>query len=370
MVGHFLKRNLNHRRAQRIWAEVKWRLASSDWDFFYKKALKTENFPLPLVYDYAYLLMQSEDFSGVISLLGQFDPNEQVNEFEVMRAHVFFKTRCYTRALQSIDKLMARGDATPAALRTKAKCELALAQYEEALESGRKLIALSQSPEQGDWALLASIFKRAGLYDSYRNLYDFDRLVTARFLAVPAGFSSRSIFHEELVSSLEALHGSLQHPLEQSLRNGTQTDGHLFATSEGTIQHLAAGIKQHVAQWVNQLKNDSDHPFLRHSGKRFDFSGSWSVKLKKDGYHKNHYHNAGWISGCYYVSANKELTADGQGWLKLGESELLEDDSADYLIRPEEGLLVLFPSYFWHGTTPFQRDGNRLTVAFDIYPEE
>jgi hypothetical protein len=29
-------------------------------------------------------------------------------------------------------------------------------------------------------------------------------------------------------------------------------------------------------------------------------------------------------------------------------------------------MLVLFPSYMWHGTAPFSSDGTRLTCAFDL----
>jgi hypothetical protein len=34
-------------------------------------------------------------------------------------------------------------------------------------------------------------------------------------------------------------------------------------------------------------------------------------------------------------------------------------------IEPKPGRLVLFPSYFWHGTRPFAA-GERLSVAFDV----
>jgi Putative 2OG-Fe(II) oxygenase len=30
--------------------------------------------------------------------------------------------------------------------------------------------------------------------------------------------------------------------------------------------------------------------------------------------------------------------------------------------------LVLFPSYFWHGTVPFESSADRLTIAFDVVP--
>jgi hypothetical protein len=37
-------------------------------------------------------------------------------------------------------------------------------------------------------------------------------------------------------------------------------------------------------------------------------------------------------------------------------------------VRPEEGLLVLFPSYFFHHTIPFEGEGTRISVAFDFIP--
>jgi hypothetical protein len=41
---------------------------------------------------------------------------------------------------------------------------------------------------------------------------------------------------------------------------------------------------------------------------------------------------------------------------------------AQHTVRPEPGMLVLFPSYFWHGTVPFTSGQPRLTVAFDVVP--
>ena len=40
----------------------------------------------------------------------------------------------------------------------------------------------------------------------------------------------------------------------------------------------------------------------------------------------------------------------------------------EYAVRPEPGRLVLFPSYLWHGTAPFETDESRLTIAFDVLP--
>ncbi|MGH8121811.1 MAG: putative 2OG-Fe(II) oxygenase, partial [Rudaea sp.] len=58
------------------------------------------------------------------------------------------------------------------------------------------------------------------------------------------------------------------------------------------------------------------------------------------------------------------------GWLKFGEPGIATTPplAAEHFIRPEPGLLALFPSYFWHGTVPFDGNDTRLTIAFDLVP--
>ena len=36
------------------------------------------------------------------------------------------------------------------------------------------------------------------------------------------------------------------------------------------------------------------------------------------------------------------------------------------LIKPEEGLMVLFPSYFYHLTVPFEAEEVRISISFDV----
>ena len=37
-------------------------------------------------------------------------------------------------------------------------------------------------------------------------------------------------------------------------------------------------------------------------------------------------------------------------------------------VRPEEGLMLLFPSYLYHHTIPFESAGARISIAFDVLP--
>jgi hypothetical protein len=60
-----------------------------------------------------------------------------------------------------------------------------------------------------------------------------------------------------------------------------------------------------------------------------------------------------------------------EGILSFGAPGMITMPSldAELSVRPELGQLVLFPSYFWHGTLPFHSEQPRLTVAFDVVPE-
>ncbi len=38
--------------------------------------------------------------------------------------------------------------------------------------------------------------------------------------------------------------------------------------------------------------------------------------------------------------------------------------------RPEEGLMFLFPSYFYHRTVPFESEQPRVSISFDILRDD
>ena len=99
-------------------------------------------------------------------------------------------------------------------------------------------------------------------------------------------------------------------------------------------------------------------------------SGSWSCRLHSGGFHDNHVHHKGWISSAYYVALPDATRESEQGWLKFGESNIAlgERDRPERLVQPVVGKLVLFPSYYWHGTVPFASNDPRMTVAFDVVP--
>ena len=203
-------------------------------------------------------------------------------------------------------------------------------------------------------------------------LNDYSRYVRTFDLPAPRGYSSIEDFNRDLAQALAHLHRAQQAPADQSLRGGTQTLDDLFATRLPLVDALRGKFEAAIGEYVRDLPAGDDHPLLRRKSVAFRFAGSWSVRLARTGHHVNHVHSQGWISSCYYVrvpQASADTTRQA-GWLKLGETDLnlAHRERIGRMIQPREGMLVLFPSYMFHGTTPFDTDEERITVAFDVVP--
>jgi len=240
------------------------------------------------------------------------------------------------------------------------------------LPEARKLceeLLLRNPDDQKLIAYYATTLRVAG-DPRYTVLHDYQRLVRTYLPAPPTGFASVEEFLTAFARELLGLHRTEQRPLDQSLRGGSQTMHNLSADNP-VIAAFFAMIDEPIRDYINRLRDDErDHPTDRRKSAGYRIGGSWSVRLMPGGFHVNHVHPQGWISSAFYVELPKSGDPQGQqGWLKFGETDgTYAGCAADYLVKPAAGMLVLFPSYMWHGTVPFENGGRRLTAAFDVIP--
>ena len=207
-------------------------------------------------------------------------------------------------------------------------------------------------------------------------LLDYERMIGQAEVPPPEGYANSAAFFEALAVELTALHRTRAHPIEQTVRGGTQTNGFLFRLRAPMLRMLEDQIRVAVSEVLSTFPKQPEHPFWgrrpRHD--RVRFSGAWSVRLKSAGYHTNHMHPQGWMSSALYVALPDEVSACGDhaGHIQFGVPLLDKDPglTSRRVVRPKVGTLVLFPSYMWHGTIPFESQQSRLTVAFDLLPDE
>lgn len=210
-----------------------------------------------------------------------------------------------------------------------------------------------------------------------RWLLDYDRMVIPVVVPPPAGSASVEAFFADVRRTLEARHAMRSHPIDQTLRGGTQTNGHLFRFKDPLLRALETQIRIAVASAIEHFPDERAHPFWGRRPRQaaaFGFAGAWSVRLSSQGFHTNHIHPEGWISSALYVALPDEVRdgADDAGCIQFGVPPV-EMKLALFprrVVRPAVGTLVLFPSYMWHGTIPFRSDTPRMTVAFDAVPAE
>ncbi len=200
----------------------------------------------------------------------------------------------------------------------------------------------------------------------------YDAFVRVFDLEPPQGFSSMDDFNAELCAFLDRLHPRTREYIDQSLRGGTQTPDHLFDSGHELVDRLQLRIAEAVRRYVEDMRGPESHPLLSRRRADFHYAGSWSSRLASCGFHVNHVHPAGWISSCYYAGVPPAAgdAQSKQGWIKFGEPghALALSDPIRHAVQPVPGRLVLFPSYMWHGTIPFQDDEVRTTIAFDVVP--
>ena len=225
-------------------------------------------------------------------------------------------------------------------------------------------------------ALKGLALYQAGERDAARHLLDFDFVHTFK-VETPPGYASLAEFNRALVDF------TLGHP---TLHVPPEADPHyhhpalaitadFFGPKEGPAAALEAIARKGVQDYLARIPPGSNHQFLMKPPKKWAWA-SWAAVLHFQGNLDPHIHMDGYISGVYYP-----LLPDIVGKPEHGQEGFFElgRPPADYPIteptgimpvRPEEGLMILFPSYFYHRTIPFVSDQRRISIAFDVMPRD
>ncbi len=222
------------------------------------------------------------------------------------------------------------------------------------------------------WAYKGIVWRLTG-DERHEWLNNYDQLLKVYELPHPQEFEDTGAFMSALAELMPGLHTATRQPLDQSVRGGTQTFEFLFDNPHPLIRSLKRAVEAMLADYLGSMPRDPKHPFYSRMTGGTRFTGNWSIILRSGGYHTNHIHPFGWLSCCNYVAMpqlkGKEKRARA-GWIKFGETslDLGKRQEVARAIEPKPGYCVFFPSYFWHGTYPFESEEPRMTVPCDIDP--
>ena len=344
----------------------------ASFDTTYETCLPKAKKRPELLLSQLHKLVQAQHYEKAEQLLSQFNSSEESAEVSRLRANIYAGLQQYKEAAFTYERQLKR----------QFHCSLAvdfvklLISQNDIAYAGTVLDECEkQSPLNQMVLALRGLQWKLEQDEKYHWLNNYTRFVKQYTLAAPEGYTSLAEFLEELKVYLLTLHAYTHSPLGQTLVNGTQSTGALFTKQNPLVFKLKSAISECLKCYLDALSTDNKHPFLRRKSNNFKYSGSWSIKLLPSGFHFNHAHSEGWISSACYIHLPTTLGTgqdNKQGYLKFGQSpfELGDVDQAELYIKPTAGSLVLFPSYFWHGTEPFSgtEDDYRLTTPFDVLP--
>ncbi len=240
----------------------------------------------------------------------------------------------------------------------------------EPLEASRLISRLrAEHPlDQFHIAAQATAWRMQG-DDRFRALYDYEKFVAGFPLSCPKGWKSAESYVDDLIDALDRHHQYKTHPFGQSVRHGSQLPS-IDTIEDPVLKAVSEAVRGPISSYISRIGVGPDPLRIRNRG-GYKIFGIWSIRLASCGYHINHVHPQGWLSSASHLRfpATKD-EGDRSGWLTFGEPGVPTEPklAAEHFVRPQKGVMVVFPSYMWHGTVPFEGETTRLTIAADSVP--
>ena len=164
----------------------------------------------------------------------------------------------------------------------------------------------------------------------------------------------------------ECIDTVLKHPslIESPASHATRLGRHTGELGyEPSLSVLKQVFIEACENFVQQHSQALSEKFMAMQPKRPRVS-MWSVVMRSGGHQIAHIHPSAWLSGVCYLQLPDSMNADqAQGWLQLNQP--IDQKDAETLIQPQVGQLVVFPSYTFHQTLPFEATQERICIAFD-----
>lgn len=253
-----------------------------------------------------------------------------------------------------------------------ANCLCAADEHGGALELCERFLA--EHPGErlviGSYALA---LHNAGQHEQALELTNSDDLIQVIDLPTAEGFDSIAAFNQQLTEEIRHNPSLLANPVSKSTMGGDQT-GELDLHATPAMQALNKMFGRGLEMAASHYSEAGLHQHPAMAGAREPRTlRAWGTVIHAGGQQSAHMHPLAWLSGVYYAHLPTDMTASDSeaGWLEFNhppERFHRTSPTRTWRIEPREGRLIVFPSWFWHQTIPFESADDRISVAFDAVP--
>lgn len=205
-------------------------------------------------------------------------------------------------------------------------------------------------------------------------LFDTDHYMHTIKAKCPIKAINIKQFNEQLSNHILNKSPKTKTPELYTTENGWQTqNGELFTNNRKLGSAVLKMIDNAIKDYLSRIPEDPNHPVSIGIPSETVIK-PWAVVLNTGGHQAPHVHPASWLSGCYYIDIPDDFDSQlnpHAGHIAFGQGEydlhpIMEPETV--VVKPEEGVVCLFPSYYWHHTIPLQSSKNRICIAFDVVP--
>jgi uncharacterized protein (TIGR02466 family) len=146
--------------------------------------------------------------------------------------------------------------------------------------------------------------------------------------------------------------------------NTTSKDNTILKNKE--LTKLRDFLETSISEYFKTVYNPKHHVNLK-------ITQSWTNYTENGQYHHKHAHPNSFVSGVFYVQANKEkdkiyFYRDAYQQIKFPPSEWNLWNSESWWFEVGTGDLILFPSSLTHMVETVQHDQTRISLSFNTFP--
>jgi uncharacterized protein (TIGR02466 family) len=309
-----------------------------------------------------YLYKRLGDVDSLISIASQALRHSATRDTELYLAHAYAEKNRFSEAKTLVLKNQQYGSASVDSLRLILSILVKIDEPKKAIQVYQAL----PRALQGDSGLKLSYLRalhRLSRYTEVRELLNYDTMIVQNYLPELTTQADIAALNQSLNDFFLSHPKQQYEPGEHATRYGSRL--HFETDWHPSLEAIESEIKTSIELYYSKAGIDTAPAFELHF---------WAVTMDKQGHQTPHVHPDGVVSGVYYVrSPPMNLKLDSQtdqvqrhepapGCLLFTQAET--DDQC--CIQPKEGLLVLFPSYFYHQTVPIDHDNKRISIAFDV----
>lgn len=184
-------------------------------------------------------------------------------------------------------------------------------------------------------------------------------MIVENLFPTPIGFFE---FEEGLTSDqIDFIAGQEQRP----------NDGNTSSVDKYILKHKAlANLTTFIEKSLHEYLMATSCP---KNDVRLRITQSWLNWTKPGQFHHKHAHPNSFVSGCFYVNANKEsdkifFYKDAYQQIKLPPVEWNQYNSESWWYPVGTNSLVFFPSHLTHMVQPVGGEETRVSLAFNTFP--